>query len=90
MVARRTARLQPPGKPTDNATVESFNASVRRECLSAHYFSTLAEAQVVLQTYRAEYDNDRPHSSLGQKTPSPFRTGTTTTPDPAEAPLRVA
>jgi putative transposase len=79
-----------PGKPTDNAMIESFNASVRRECLSAHYFSTLAEAQVVLQTYRDEYNNDRPHSSLGQQTPSQFRTGTTTTPDPAEAPLRVA
>lgn len=57
-----------PGKPTDNAMIESFNASVRRECLSAHYFSTLAEAQVVLQTYRDEYNNDRPHSSLDQKT----------------------
>ena len=49
---RRRNRVQldfsRPGKPTDNATIESFNASVRRECLSQHYFSTLAEAQVVL------------------------------------------
>ena len=65
-----------PGKPTDNATIESFNASVRRECLSEHYFSTLAEAQVVLGLYRAEYNNVRPHSSLGQKTPAAFRAGT--------------
>jgi putative transposase len=78
-----------PGKPTDNASIESFDASVRRECLSAHYFSTLAEAQVVLQTYRDEYNNDRPHSSLGQNTRSQFRTGSTTTPDPVEVALRV-
>lgn len=64
-----------PGKPTDNATIESFNASVRRECLSAHYFSTLAEAQVVLDLYRGEYNNVRPHSSLGQQTPAEFRAG---------------
>jgi putative transposase len=58
-----------PGKPTDNATIESFNASVRRECLSEHYFSTLAEAGIVLGIFRDEYNNHRPHSSLGQKTP---------------------
>src|SRR5262245_25892678 len=44
-----------PGKPMDNATIESFNASVRRECLSQHYFSTLAEAQVVLRIYRDDF-----------------------------------
>jgi Integrase core domain len=54
-----------PGKPTDNATIESFNASVRRECLSQHYFSTLAEARVVLAAYRDDFNNQRPHSSLG-------------------------
>jgi putative transposase len=64
-----------PGKPTDNAMIESFNASVRRECLSEHYFSTLAEATVVLGAYRDEYNNHRPHSSLRQKTPAEFYAG---------------
>jgi putative transposase len=49
-------QLQRPGEPTDNATIEPFNASVRRECLSQHYFSTLGEAEVVLGSYRAEYN----------------------------------
>jgi putative transposase len=79
-----------PGKPTDNATIESFNASVRRECLSQHYFSTLAEAQVVLAAYRADFNNHRPHSSLGQKTPAEFYAGTRNTADRIEAPKRVA
>jgi len=79
-----------PGKPTDNATIESFNASVQRECLSEHYFSTVAEAQVVLRTYRDDYYNQRPHSSLQQKTPAEFYAGTRTTTDRSEAPKRVA
>lgn len=79
-----------PGKPTDNALIESFNASVRRECLSEHYFSTLAEAQVVLAVYRDEYNNHRPHSSLGQQTPARFRAGTEMNADSGEVPLRVA
>ena len=79
-----------PGKPTDNATIESFNASVRRECLSQHYFSTLAEAQVVLGIYRDDFNKQRPHSSLGQKTPAEFYAGTTANVDSIEAPKRVA
>jgi len=79
-----------PGKPTDNATIESFNASVRRECLSQHYFSTLAEAQVVLGIYRDDFNKQRPHSSLGQKTPAEFYAGTATNADQIEAPKRVA
>ena len=79
-----------PGKPTDNATIESFNASVRRECLSQHYFSTLAEAQVVLGIYRDDFNKQRPHSSLGQKTPAEFYAGTKSNLDHIEAPKRVA
>jgi putative transposase len=79
-----------PGKPTDNATIESFNASVRRECLSQHYFSTLAEAQVVLGIYRDDFNKQRPHSSLGQKTPAEFSAGTRINADSIEAPKRVA
>jgi len=79
-----------PGKPTDNATSESFNASVRRECLSAHYFSTLTEAAIVLAAYREEYNNQRPHSSLGQQTPAQYRAATETNEDPGEDSKRVA
>ena len=79
-----------PGKPTDNATIESFNASVRRECLSEHYFSTLAEARIVLGLFRDEYNNHRPHSSLGQKTPAEIYAGTTRNADGGEVPKRVA
>jgi putative transposase len=79
-----------PGKPTDNATIESFNASVRRECLSQHYFSTLAEAQVVLAAYRADFNNQRPHSSLGHKTPAEFCAGTKDHVDRIEVSKRVA
>ena len=79
-----------PGKPTDNATIESFNASVRRECLSEHYFSTLVEAQIVLGLFRDEYNNHRPHSSLGQKTPAEIYAGTKTNVDRDEVPKRVA
>jgi len=79
-----------PGKPTDNATIESFNASVRRECLSQHYFSTLAEAQVVLRAYQHDFNNHRPHSSLGQQTPAQFRAGLGHHTDPVEVSKRVA
>jgi len=79
-----------PGKPTDNATIESFNASVRRECLSQHYFSTLAEAQVVLRAYQHDFNNHRPHSSLGQQTPAHFRAGLGHNLDTVEVSKRVA
>jgi putative transposase len=79
-----------PGKPTDNPSSEAFNASVRRECLSAHYFSTLAEAAVVLGAYRAEYNKVRPHSSLGQLTPAAFRAGLEINAEGTEGSKRVA
>lgn len=60
-----------------------------RECLSQHYFATLAEAPVVLRTYRQEYNNQRPHSSLGQQTPAEFRAGLASNVDPGELPKRV-
>lgn len=62
-----------PGKPTDNAFIESFNAQVRRECLSQHYFSSVIDARVELDAWREEYNNRRPHGSLGQRTPAEYR-----------------
>jgi putative transposase len=79
-----------PGKPTDNAMIESFNASVRRECLSEHYFSTLIDAQTVLSRYRDEYNNQRPHSSLANQTPAHFRAGSDINPDRRNLSIRVA
>jgi putative transposase len=61
------------GKPGDNAVNEAFNGTVRRECLSQHYFLDLKEANRTLENWRCEYNNDRPHSSLEQIPPTQFR-----------------
>ena len=61
-----------PGKPTDNAHVESFNGTFRRECLNAHWFKNLAEAQGIIETWRKEYNESRPHRALGERTPHEF------------------
>ena len=62
-----------PGKPVDNSVCEAFNGSLRRECLTRHWFASLAEAKIVLSTWRADYNNLRPHTSLGMHTPAQFR-----------------
>jgi putative transposase len=62
-----------PGKPTDNAAIESFHNSFRRECLTQHYFMNLTEADDLIERYRWDYNNDRPHSSLGNVPPAHFR-----------------
>ena len=61
-----------PGKPTDNAHVESFNGTLRAECLDVHWFATLTEAKQVIESWRREYNESRPHRSLGERTPSEF------------------
>ena len=61
-----------PGKPTDNATIESFNGTFRNECLQTHWFLSLEDARSKIETWRIEYNEYRPHSSLGYKTPSEF------------------
>jgi putative transposase len=53
-----------PGKPTDNAYVESFNGTLRAECLDAHWFSTLEACQLI-QGWRSEYNASRPHWAWG-------------------------
>ena len=60
------------GKPTDNAFVESFNGHVREECLNQHWFETLAEAREVIEAWRVEYNEERPHRALQQRTPAAF------------------
>ena len=58
-----------PGKPTDNAFIDSFNGSFRSECLNASWFLSLEDARSRCEAWRMEYNEVRPHSSIGQKTP---------------------
>ena len=58
-----------PGKPTDNAFIESFNGSFRAECLNACWFLSLADARATCEAWLSDYNTVRPHSSIGQKTP---------------------
>jgi putative transposase len=58
-----------PGKPTDNAFIEAFNSKLRGECLNAHWFMSLDDARAKLEGWRRYYNEDRPHSGIGQKTP---------------------
>jgi putative transposase len=58
-----------PGKPTDNAFIESFNGRLRQECLNQHWFTSLEDARRTVEDWRPEYNEVRPHSSLGNKTP---------------------
>lgn len=61
-----------PGKPTDNAFVESFNGSFRDECLNVNWFQSLSDAKAKIDDWRKEYNEFRPHSSLGDMTPRDF------------------
>ena len=61
-----------PGKPVQNAFVESFNSKLRDECLNEHVFITLAEARETIEEWRFDYNHCRPHSSLGALTPTEF------------------
>jgi putative transposase len=62
-----------PGCPWQNGFGERFNGTVRDECLSMHVFHSVAEARIVLATYRRQYNEGRPHSSLGYRTPTEFK-----------------
>lgn len=65
-------RLIQPGKPTQNAYIESFNGKFRDECLNEHWFRDLPHARQVITNWRTDYNENRPHSSLGYDTPSEF------------------
>ena len=62
-----------PGKPTDNALIESFNGSFRDECLNANWFLSVDDAKKKIEAWRKDYNGFRPHSSLGNMTPEQFR-----------------
>lgn len=61
-----------PGKPTDNAMIETFNAKVRTECLDPHWFTSLEEAKEQVESWRQDSNEQRPHSSLNNQTPAEF------------------
>jgi putative transposase len=61
-----------PGKPVQNAFIESFNSKLRDECLNEYVFTTLAEARAIIERWRQDYNHLRPHSSLGALTPVEF------------------
>ena len=58
-----------PGKPTDNAFIESFNGKFRAECLNAHWFMSLDDARRKCEAWRRDYNEERPHSAIGNKPP---------------------
>ena len=62
-----------PGKPIENAYVESFNGKLRDECLNEHWFLALSDARERIEKWRIEYNSERPHSSLKDLTPIEFR-----------------
>lgn len=61
-----------PGKPIENAFIESFNGRLRDECLNAHWFYSLADARQTIAAWRWDYNEMRPHSRLGGQTPNEF------------------
>jgi hypothetical protein len=61
-----------PGKPIQNAHIESFNARLREECLNEHVFVSLDDARCKIEKWLVEYNRQRPHSSLGKLTPEEF------------------
>jgi len=61
-----------PGKPTDNAFIESFNSRFRQECLNQHWFLSLEDAKRKIEDWWRDYNSHRPHSSLGYLTPKEF------------------
>jgi putative transposase len=67
-----TLRLIEPGKPNQNAYIESFNGRFRDECLNEHWFTSVAHAQAVIETWRREYNEERPKKGLGGLTPAAY------------------
>ncbi len=64
-----------PGRPMENGYIESFHGKFREECLNEHWFLTLDDARETIENWRMDYNQVRPHSSLGYRTPEEFATG---------------
>jgi putative transposase len=67
-----TLRLIEPGKPNQNAYIESFNGRLRDECLNEHWFTSVPHAQAIIETWRREYNEERPKKGLGGLTPAQY------------------
>ena len=67
-----TLRLIEPGKPNQNAYIESFNGRFRDECLNEHWFTSLPHAQTIIESWRREYNEERPKKGLGGLTPAQY------------------
>lgn len=65
-------RFITPGKPIENAYVESFNGKFRDECLNQHWFLSLDDARDMIEAWREDYNTSRPHSALGNQAPLAF------------------
>lgn len=79
----------PPGQPWKNGFIESFHDKFRDECLQREWFSSLLDAQVVIADWRLHYNIQRPHSSLGYKTPAAFAAQHATQFQPAQTLIQV-
>jgi putative transposase len=80
-----TAHIDP-GKPWQNGSNESFNGKFRDECLSMQWFKNRVDAKILIENFRREYNEIRPHSSLGQLTPAQFKQTLSTTSPIAASP----
>jgi putative transposase len=65
-------RFIQPGKPVQNAYIESFNSRFRDECLSQHWFASLSHMRRVIKAWREDYNEHRPHSALGYLPPAKY------------------
>lgn len=85
-----TLRLIEPGKPNQNAYVESFNGRLRDECLNEHWFTSLQHARAVIEAWRREYNEERPKRLLGGLTPTEYarrlKNGMATIPEDSNPP----
>ena len=61
-----------PGRPTDNCFIETFNGSLRDECLNVHWFTSLDEARAIVEAWRIDYNESRPHMALNGVPPGEF------------------
>jgi len=66
-----------PGRPVENAFIESFNGRFRDECLNEHWFRSLDEARITIEDWRQDYNEVRPHSALGDRTPNEYAAAST-------------
>lgn len=62
-----------PGTPTDNPYIEAFNGRFRAECLDQHWFASLEEARQIIEAWRVDYNEVRPHTALDNQTPAAYK-----------------